>query len=161
MIGADAIVLEMGQLVLRLGSRVTFLEALPGIAPFEEPEISGVRSRVLRDEGAEIHAGVTVTRIEADGNARAVVFARDGGEHRVVAARILVATGRRPNSQGLGLGAAGVELTERGAIAVDDTLATTNPRVWAKQLASAVGEGAAVALQIRAYLDAIGAPIRG
>lgn len=130
-IGANAIGLEMGQLFLHLGSRVTFLEALPTIAPFEEPEVSEALATVLRDEGAEVHAGARISRAERDGERRAVVFERDGIEERVVADRILVATGRHPNTQGLGLEVAGVELTDRGAVKVDEFMGTTNPRIWA------------------------------
>jgi len=130
-IGANAIGLEMGQLFLHLGSRVTFLEALPRIAPFEEPEVSEAVATVLREEGAEVHAGVRVSRVERAGERRAVVFERDGTEERVEADRVLVATGRRPNTRGLGLEAAGVELTDRGAVKVDELLRTTNPRIWA------------------------------
>lgn len=131
-IGANAIGLEMGQLFLRLGSRVTFLEALPRIAPFEEAEVSGVLSRVLRDEGAEVYAGVRITRVEREDGDRLVVFEQeDGLERRVLAERVLVATGRRPNTSDLGLESAGVELTERGAVKVDAFLGTTNPRIWA------------------------------
>lgn len=130
-IGANAIGLEMGQLFLHLGSRVTFLEALPRVAPFEEPEISGVFAKVLRDEGAAVHAGVRITRVERNGERRVVVLEREGVEERVEAERILVATGRRPNTQGLGLDAAGVDLTDRGAVKVDDFMGTTNPRIWA------------------------------
>lgn len=130
-IGANAIGLEMGQLFLHLGSRVTFLEALPRIAPFEEPEISGVLSKVLRDEGAEVIAGVSITRVEGEGDLRVVAFERDGREERVEAEHVLVATGRAPNTAGLGLDAAGVELTERGAVQIDGFMGTTNRRVWA------------------------------
>lgn len=130
-IGANAIGLEMGQLFSHLGSQVTFLEALPRIAPFEEPEISGVLTKVLRDEGAEVHTGVTVTRVERAGERRIVVFEREGREERVEAEHVLVATGRRPNTTGLGLETAGVELTERGAVKIDEFMGTTNPRVWA------------------------------
>lgn len=129
-IGANAIGLEMGQLFLHLGSHVTFLEALPRIAPFEEPEISGVLAKVLRDEGAEVFAGVTITRVERAGDLR-VVFERDGRQERLDAEHVLVATGRRPNTTGLGLDAAGVELTERGAVQVDGFMGTTNRHVWA------------------------------
>jgi mercuric reductase len=130
-IGANAIGLEMGQLFLHLGSRVTFLEALPRVAPFEEPEISGVIAKVLRDEGAEVHTGATITRVQSESEHRIVVYERNGAEHRVEAERILVATGRRPNTRDLGLEAAGVELTERGAVKVDAFMGTTNPRIWA------------------------------
>lgn len=130
-IGANAIGLEMGQLFLHLGSRVTFLEALPRIAPFEEPEVSGILAKVLRDEGAAVLAGVSVTGVERVGDARTVVFDRDGGRERLEVEQVLVATGRRPNTAGLGLDLAGVELTESGAVKVDDFMGTTNRRVWA------------------------------
>lgn len=130
-IGANAIGLEMGQLFLHLGSHVTFLEALPRVAPFEEPEVSDALAKILQDEGAEVHAGVKISRIERDGERRSVTFERNGVEEHVVAERILVATGRRPNTQGLGLELAGVELTERGAVNVDGSMRTTNPRIWA------------------------------
>ncbi len=131
-IGANAIGLEMGQLFLRLGSRVTFLEALPRIAPFEEPEISGLVAKVLRDEGAEVFAGVTVTGVERAGELRTVVFERDGQQERLEAEHVLVATGRRPNTTAdLGLDAAEVELTDRGAVRVDGFMGTTNRRIWA------------------------------
>lgn len=130
-IGANAIGLEMGQLFVHLGSRVTFLEALPRIAPFEEPEISGLLEKVLRDLGAEVHAGVRVTRVVRDGERRTVAFEEDGSERRVDCEQVLVATGRRPNTRGLGLEKAGVELTDRGAVKVDEFLGTANPRIWA------------------------------
>ncbi|MGZ5214370.1 MAG: mercury(II) reductase [Actinomycetota bacterium] len=130
-IGANAIGLEMGQLFLHLGSRVTFLEALPRIAPFEEPEISGVLAKVLRDEGADVFTGVTVTHVERAGDLRTVVFERDGHQERLEVEHVLVATGRRPNAAGLGLDLTGVELTERGAVQVDRFMGTTNRSVWA------------------------------
>ena len=130
-IGANAIGLEMGQLFRHLGSHVTFLEALPSIAPFEEPEVSEAFAKVLREEGAGVHPGVRISRVERDGERRAVVFERDGIEERVEAERILVATGRRPNTQGLGLDAAEVQLIDRGGVKVDELMRTTNPRIWA------------------------------
>ena len=123
-IGANAIGLEMGQLLQHLGSRVTVLEALPRIAPFEEPEVSGLLVEVLTDEGVEVHPGVKVLRVERDGERRAVMFERGGTERRSECEQVLVATGRRPNTSGLGLDKAGVELTDRGAVKVDEFLAT-------------------------------------
>ncbi len=123
-IGANAIGLEMGQLFLHLGSDVTFLEALPRIAPFEEPEVSEALAAVLREEGAQVRPGVRISRVEREGDRRAVVFERGGVEERVEAERILVATGRRPNTRGLGLEVAGVELTDAGAVKLGLPLVT-------------------------------------
>ncbi len=130
-IGASAIGLEIGQLFSHLGSRVTFLEALDRVAPFEEPEISAAMAELLRDEGAEVHTGVRVSRVERTGPRRTVVFAVAGEEQRVECDQVLVATGRRPNTAGLGLDRVGVDLDDRGAIRVDDFQGTTNARIWA------------------------------
>lgn len=130
-IGANAIGLELGQLFVHLGSRVTFLEALPRIAPFEETDVSFAFGEVLRGEGADVRTGVRITRIGRDGERRVVFFEADGAPQRVEVDQVLVATGRRPNTRGLGLERAGVEITERGAVRVDEFLGTSNPRVWA------------------------------
>lgn len=130
-IGANAIGLEMGQLFSHLGARVSFLEALDRIAPFEEPEISAAFERILEDEGAQVLTGVTVTGVERDGDRRIVTFQKGTSSLQLDAQEILVATGRRPNTDGMGLDLAGVELDGRGAIRVDDTMTTTNPRIFA------------------------------
>ncbi|MEX2031681.1 MAG: mercury(II) reductase [Dehalococcoidia bacterium] len=130
-IGANAIGLELGQLFAHLGSRVTFLEALPRIAPFEEAEISFAFSEVLRDEGAVVHTGARITAVRRVGARRVVVFDADGVSQELEVDHVLVATGRRPNTRGLGLERGGVALTERGAVRVDECLATSNPRIWA------------------------------
>jgi mercuric reductase len=130
-IGANAVGLEMGQLFLHLGSRVTFLEALPRITPTEEPETSAALRAVFEDAGATVATGVRITRVAREGRRRRVTFEHEGVERTLEADHILVATGRRPNSADLGLERTGVEVTELGAVKVDDGLRTTNPRVWA------------------------------
>jgi mercuric reductase len=130
-IGANAIGLEMGQLFLHLGTRVTFLEVVDRIAPFEEPEISKALSVVLREQGAEVLTSAHVTSVERRGDDR-VVQVEIGGEERVIRApQLLVATGRRPNTTQLALDRAGIETDGRGAVVVDETLRTHNPKVWA------------------------------
>lgn len=129
-IGGNYIGLEMGQLFANLGSKVTIVEALDRIAPLEEPEISEWMTKILRDEGVEVVASAKVVRVEG-GDRKAVVAEFDGDERRFEASEILVATGRRPVLDGLDLDKAGVGLTERGALILDDELRTTNPRVFA------------------------------
>lgn len=129
-IGANAIGLEMGQLFLRLGSRVTLLEALPRIAPLEEPEVSETIGTILQEEGATVLTGVKVTRVTREGDRRLVAFEQEGKQHELTVDHVLVATGRRPNTGGLGLEKAGIELGERAALMVDEHLRTTNPRVF-------------------------------
>lgn len=130
-IGANAIGLEMGQLFLHLGSRATFIEVAPRITPAEEPETSAALQGVLEAAGAVFHTGATITNVTRSGSRRTVTFRANGSEHTVAATHILVATGRRPNTEDLGLERAGVRLTERGAVEVDGGLRTTNPRVLA------------------------------
>ncbi len=130
-IGANAIGLEMGQLFLHLGSQVTFLELAPRIAPFEEPEVAETLQAVLAQEGARVVTGAKITSVARREGRRVVTLEQNGQVEAIEAGQILVATGRRPNTADLGLERAGITTTERGAIQVDDTLRTTNPRVWA------------------------------
>ncbi|MFQ5828352.1 MAG: mercury(II) reductase [Candidatus Methylomirabilia bacterium] len=130
-IGANAVGLELGQLFQRFGSQVTLIEILPRIAPFEEPEIGDSLGAILRDEGMEILTGAQLGRVEMTPEGKRLTVAVGGGVRDVVVSDILVATGRRPNTGDLGLNRAGVKLDSRGAIVVEDTLRTTNPKVWA------------------------------
>ncbi len=130
-VGANAIGLEMGQLFMRLGSKVTFLEAMPRLTPLEEPEVSETMQAILQDEGAMVLTGVRIKSVHRDGERRRLSIEHRGGRREISVDEVLVATGRRPNTDGMGLEKAGIELTERGAIKVDEHLRTTNPRVWA------------------------------
>ncbi|HKA09133.1 MAG TPA: FAD-dependent oxidoreductase, partial [Candidatus Dormibacteraeota bacterium] len=126
-IGANAVGLEMGQLFMRLGARVTFLDVAPRITPFEEPEVSDAMRAILEEEGGAVVTGASISSVVADGAGRLVTFEAAGSEHRISADQVLIATGRRPNTADLGLEKAGVEVTERGAVLVDDGLRTSNP----------------------------------
>lgn len=130
-IGANAIGLEMGQLFLHLGTKVTILEAMPRVTPTEEPETSETLQAVFEQAGATVLAGVSITRVHREGDRRVVAFTYSGAERTVSADHILVATGRRPTTDDLGLERAGVELTDRGAVKVDESLRTSNPRIFA------------------------------
>jgi mercuric reductase len=130
-IGANAVGLELGQLFMKLGSKVTFLEAMPRITPLEELEVSAVMRSILEDDGARVLTGVKIGSVRRDGDRRRVSFEQDGGRDEISVDQVLVATGRRPNTAGMGLDRAGIEVTDRGAIGVDEQLRTSNPRVWA------------------------------
>jgi len=130
-IGANAVGLEMGQLFMRLGARVTFLDVAPRITPLEEPEVSETMRAILEEEGAVVVTGASISSVVADAGHRLVTFEAGGAEQRISAGHVLVATGRRPNTADLGLENAGIEVTERGAVRVDESLRTSNPRVWA------------------------------
>ena len=129
-IGANAIGLELGQFFLHVGSEVTFVDVAERIAPFEEPEISEALASVLVSQGAAIHTGAQVLRVDRhDGN---VTIRAQVGDHEInlTCDEILVATGRRPNTEGLGLEEAGVTLDGRGALVVDEELRSSNPRIF-------------------------------
>jgi len=127
-IGANAVGLELAQAYARLGARVVLLEARPRIAPFEEPELSEALQAALEAEGIRIHTGVQIVQVACTPTGKRIHL-RDRAP--VDVDEILVATGRRPNTAGLNLEAAGVAVDGRGAVQVDDYLQTTNPRVYA------------------------------
>jgi mercuric reductase len=130
-LGANAIGLELGQLFLHLGSAVTFVEALDRIAPFEEPEISAAIGEHLESLGARVFTSTTATKTGRGGERRWLDVSIDGHTTRIEGSHLLLATGRRANTTGLGLQAAGVETDQHGHVVVDDQMATTNPKVFA------------------------------
>ncbi len=130
-IGANAIGLELGQAFSRLGSEVTFLDIADRIAPFEEPEISAMMEEILVTSGSQVVTGARISRVQ-----RTVSGVSLQGELGDIGStlevdRVLVATGRGPNTRDLDLDAAGVKVDEHGFVIVDETLRTTNPSVWA------------------------------
>ena len=130
-LGGRYVALELAQLFARFGTRVTLLQRSERILPDHEPEIADALADSLREEGVEIHTGATVIRLERAGKEK-VVEARVGGQVRTFrAAHILVAMGRRANTEGLGLEVAGVETDGQGFVRVDGALRTTNPRIYA------------------------------
>lgn len=130
-VGASAIGLELGQFFAHLGTSVTWVEALDRIAPFEEPEISAVLRDRLVSEGAAVHERAVARKAGRDGDRVWLEIETDGTFSRIEARRLLMATGRRANTAGLGLDAAGIETDGRGAINVGADMSTTNPQVWA------------------------------
>lgn len=126
-IGAGPIGCELAQAFRRLGSEVVLVDRGDRILPKDDPDAAEVvRAQLVRD-GIELVLGAKLVRVESG---PVVVVDRGQGEERLVAERILVATGRAPNIASLGLEAAGVEATPLG-IVVDDLLRTTNKRVLA------------------------------
>jgi mercuric reductase len=130
-IGGNYIGLELGQLFARLGSRVTIVEAFDRIAPHDEPEISTVLADILRDEGLALHTAATVTRARLEHGGVVVTVDRRGRAEDLRASRLLIATGRRPETSSLNLDAVGVATGRKGEIVVGSQLRTANPRIWA------------------------------
>ncbi len=130
-IGGGYIAVELGQMFSRFGSRVTILERGERLLSAYEPEIGLALGEILRAEGLDVRTRARVTGVRQD-QAGVVVSATIGGQERDVAAtRVLVATGRRPNTAGVGLAEAGIRLDVRGAVVVDAHLRTSVPHIWA------------------------------
>ena len=130
-VGANAVGLEQSQLFARLGAVVTVVEALPRIAPFEEPEVSEALRTILDAEGVTVHVSSTVASVARDAEDVVVTLDTPEGPRQLRAEAILVATGRRPVTGDLGLDAVGVATGSRGEVVVDEHLRTSNPRIFA------------------------------
>jgi dihydrolipoamide dehydrogenase len=140
-IGAGAVGVEFASLLRSFGAEVTILEALPRMVPLEDEEISKQLDRAFRKRGINSFTGVTVQSWDGTGDHAEVTYADASGQATTVSADLcLVAVGRGPVTDGIGLEEAGVQL-DRGYVKVDGSLQTTVPHVWA------VGDAAATPLQ--------------
>jgi dihydrolipoamide dehydrogenase len=140
-IGAGAIGLEFASFYRSMGAEVTLVEALPRLAPLEDEDLSKEIARAFRKRGISAHAGASVSEVKDAGEHVEVSF-EAGGKPQVSKADVcLVAVGRGPVTDGLGLEDVGVEL-DRGFVRVDGHLRTGAPNVWA------VGDVAATPYQL-------------
>jgi pyruvate/2-oxoglutarate dehydrogenase complex dihydrolipoamide dehydrogenase (E3) component/uncharacterized membrane protein YdjX (TVP38/TMEM64 family) len=129
-IGAGPIGCEMAQTFRRFGADVTVLNADAHVLPREDADAAAIVERRLAAEGVRLLNGITITRAERRGAEVVLHCASDGAAGSVAADRVLVGVGRAPNTDGLGLEAAGIAYDRHG-VTVDDHLRTTNPRVYA------------------------------
>lgn len=130
-IGGGPIGCELAQAFARLGSAVTLVEAGDRILLHDDPEAAGVVADALREDGVELLCGAEVARVERSGTERVLHLSGTSGAHRVAADAVLVAVGRAPNVEGLGLEAAGVRFDEWRGIETDARMRTTSPRIYA------------------------------
>jgi mercuric reductase len=130
-LGANAVGLELAQTFARAGVKITLLELMPSIAPFEEPEISAALADYLKSEGLQMITGFQTLKVERRDGRFFLSGKVNEKEFNLNAEQLLVATGRRPNTGGMDLEQAGVHLGEQGEIRVDDTLKTDNPFIYA------------------------------
>ena len=128
-IGGSYIALEFAQMYRRFGARVTVLEKGPRLTAREDEDVSAAIKDILEAEGIEVHVGATSMRIVKRDNGFDL-YPRDGAEP-VSGTHLLVATGRQPNTDDLGLDVAGVATDARGFIGVDDQLRTNVEHIWA------------------------------
>jgi dihydrolipoamide dehydrogenase len=130
-VGGGAIGLELGSVWARLGSSVTVVEFLPKIVASYDDDIVRAFSRLLQKQGLRIETGAKVTGMRTEGGRAVLTAEREGKALEFQAERILVAVGRRPYTDGLGLEAAGVALDEKKRVKVDARLRTGVPGIWA------------------------------
>jgi pyruvate/2-oxoglutarate dehydrogenase complex dihydrolipoamide dehydrogenase (E3) component len=139
-IGGSYIGLEFAQMYRRFGSAVTVIETASRLIPREDEDTSAAVADILRGEGIDVR--LNAKGLEVDKRGKTIVFslAADGESADVVGTHMLIAVGRRPNTDDLGLDKAGVIIDARGYIQVDDQLQTNVPGIWA--LGECNGKGA-------------------
>jgi len=128
-IGAGVIGMELGTVYAKLGSQVTFVEALPQILTGVDPEAVRLVQKGIRQRGGTVLLNAKAKGFERKGGALAVQVEVDGKSQELACDKILVAVGFRPNSEGLGLEEIGVKLGPKGAPELDDQLRTSVPSV--------------------------------
>jgi len=130
-LGGSYVGLEFGQTYRRFGSEVTVIEGGPRLIGREDEDVSQVVADFLKEEGIDVRVGGKVVGVETQGHSIAVKIDSAGKSSQVVGTHLLVATGRRPNTDDLGLDKAGITTDARGYIQVDDQLRTNVAGVWA------------------------------
>jgi pyruvate/2-oxoglutarate dehydrogenase complex dihydrolipoamide dehydrogenase (E3) component len=129
-IGAGAVGLEFAEFFAPLGSRVTVLEMLPRVLPQEDDEVSAAIRQCMEADGIEIHTSARVVRVARSGEHKVVTAETREGTRTFAAREILIATGRRPLTDGLRVEAAGVAV-DRGFVVKDDELRTSQEHIFA------------------------------
>jgi pyruvate/2-oxoglutarate dehydrogenase complex dihydrolipoamide dehydrogenase (E3) component len=131
-VGAGYVGVEMSQAMRRFGSQVTMIDRGGRLMSKEDPDVCDALRSLLADEGIDILLDTRIKQVSGkSGDSVSVVVEQNGIEKVLKGSHVLVATGRIPNTVGLGLELTGVELTDRGYIKVNERLQTTAPGVWA------------------------------
>jgi pyruvate/2-oxoglutarate dehydrogenase complex dihydrolipoamide dehydrogenase (E3) component len=131
-LGGGYVGLELSQALGRLGIRVTLIERSSQLIANEDVDVSQAVLQLFRDEGIDVLLGTQVLTVNGLSGERVSLQLKTGnGTRTVEGTDLLVAVGRTPNTSGIGLDKAGIEITEKGHIRVNDRLETTAPNVWA------------------------------
>jgi pyruvate/2-oxoglutarate dehydrogenase complex dihydrolipoamide dehydrogenase (E3) component len=139
-LGGSYVGLEFAQMYRRFGSEVTVVELGPHLIAREDEDVSRAVTEILKDENIDVRANSKVVAVGKHGNDIAVTIENEGAESQIIGSHLLLAIGRRPNTDDLGLDKAGVATDVRGYIEVDDQLRTNVPGIWA--LGDCNGKGA-------------------
>lgn len=131
-LGGGYIGLELAQAMRRFGSRVTVIERNARLVHREDQDVAEGLRTLFENEGIDLVLNARIERVSGkSGSSVRIVIAQDGIERTLEGTHLLVATGRTPNTDGIGLDSAGVEITDRGYVKVNERLETTAPGVWA------------------------------
>ena len=130
-VGGSYIGLEFGQMYRRFGSRVTVIQRADRLIPRDDEDVSAAVKEILTNEGIEVRTSAECASVAKRGDSVAVNFSCNGGQDEIVGSHLLLAVGRQPNTDDLGLDKAGIETNSRGFIVVDDQLRTNVPHIWA------------------------------
>ena len=131
-LGGGYVGLEFAQAFVRFGSRVTILERGPQLLPREDTDVADALLEFLHLDGVDVRLNVEVVQVEgSSGDSVHITLATSAGTSQLEGSDILVATGRIPNTQNVGLDKTGVSLDARGYIQVNESLETTAPGIWA------------------------------
>jgi pyruvate/2-oxoglutarate dehydrogenase complex dihydrolipoamide dehydrogenase (E3) component len=139
-LGGSYVGLEFAQIYHRFGSEVTVIEAAPKLVPREDDDISAAIKEILESEGIRIRLATRCSGFAKRDGQGVARLETSGGQQEVTASHVLIAIGRKPNTDDLGLEAAGVKVDARGYIVTDESLRTNAPSIWA--LGECNGRGA-------------------
>jgi len=156
-VGGGYIALELGQMFQRFGSAVTILERGPALLRDAEPVVGETLAALLRAEGVDLRTNAQVRRVRQDQGEVVVTASVAGNDVELRAARLLVATGRIPNTDTIGLDQAGVARDEQGFVVVDEELRTSVPWIWAAGDVIGRHTGSQLATPVGAHDGAIAA----
>ncbi len=130
-VGGGYIGLELGTFFAKLGSRVIIVEMMPDLLPGVDKDLVRMVSRQLRKLGVEVHLSTMVKSVKPDSNGVSVEMESGEDTRGVSADKVLIAVGRRPNTEDFGLEHTGVELDEKGFIRIDERCRTSVPNIYA------------------------------
>ncbi len=130
-LGGGPIGCELSQAFRRFGAEVTLVEVAPQFLSREDPDAAEILHQALARDGVDIHLETSVSKVATQGDEKIVTLESNGQSSTLAVDAILVAAGRAPNVEGMGLEEAGIEFDSRTGIVVDDRLRTTNRRVFA------------------------------
>ena len=130
-VGGSYIGLEFGQMYRRFGSEVTIIEKGPRLIAKEDEDVSAAVKEILEAEGIHVRLNAECLRFENRGGQPAAIMACSAGEPEIVGSHVLLAVGRKPNTDDLGLENAGIAVDPHGYIVVNDALETSVPGIWA------------------------------